>query len=56
METQKTELPNLGQIILSGLPKTEDSAKQVKPASDKQKKPKSDKQVGKSKTKSKTKN
>jgi hypothetical protein len=48
METPKTELPNLGQVILNGLPKAEDSAKQVKPASDKQ--------VKKSKKKSATKN
>jgi hypothetical protein len=38
MKTQKTELPNIGQVILNGLPKPKaaEAAKQAKPKQDKQ--------------------
>jgi hypothetical protein len=36
MKTNTTQLPNLGDVILSGLPKADTSAKQTKPKADKQ--------------------
>jgi hypothetical protein len=52
MNKDTTQLPNLGQVILSGLPKPKDNLPETpKTDAGKQAKPKADKQVKKTKKK-----